>query len=132
MEQQITRFAEKYVTGFYFPEIQMTDVIEVLILTFLIYQIMVWIKNTKAWMLLKGIIVLAAFILLAAIFKMHTILYLAKNAVTVMATAAIVVFQPELRRPWRNWEKRSFSVPWCLLRRTGRRYVSARRQERVS
>ena len=76
MEQQITRFAGKYVTGFYFPEIHLTDVIEVLILTFLIYQIMVWIKNTKAWMLLKGIIVLAAFILLAAIFKMHTILYL--------------------------------------------------------
>ena len=47
MEQQITRFAEKYVTGFYFPEIQLTDVIEVLILTFLIYQIMVWIKNTR-------------------------------------------------------------------------------------
>ena len=108
MEQQITRFAEKYVTGFYFPEIQMTDVIEVLILTFLIYQIMVWIKNTKAWMLLKGIIVLAAFILLAAIFKMHTILYLAKNAVTVMATAAIVVFQPELRRALEKLGEKKF------------------------
>ena len=108
MEQQITRFAGKYVTGFYFPEIHLTDVIEVLILTFLIYQIMVWIKNTKAWMLLKGIIVLAAFILLAAIFKMHTILYLAKNAVTVMATAAIVVFQPELRRALEKLGEKKF------------------------
>ncbi len=98
MEQQITRFAEKYVTGFYFPEIQLADVIEVLILTFLIYQIMVWIKNTKAWMLLKGIIVLAAFILLAAIFKMHTILYLAKNAVTVMATVDKMLLTQSLRK----------------------------------
>ena len=49
-------------------------------------------------MLLRGIIVLAGFILLAAIFKMHTILFIARNSLTVMATAAIVVFQPELRR----------------------------------
>ena len=49
-------------------------------------------------MLLKGILVLAVFILFAAIFQMNTILYLARNAVTVIATAAVVVFQPELRR----------------------------------
>lgn len=108
MEQQISRFVEKYVSDWYFPEIRVTDVIEVLILTFLIYQLMVWIKNTKAWMLLKGIIVLAVFILIAAIFKMHTILYIAKNSVTVMATAAIVVFQPELRRALEKLGERQF------------------------
>ena len=94
MEQQITSFVEKYAfSGWYFPEVRITDIVEVLILTFLFYHIMVWIRNTKAWMLLKGIIVLAGFILIAAIFKMHTILYIAKNSVTVMATTAIVVFQ---------------------------------------
>ena len=70
----------------------------ILILAFLIYQLIVWIKNTKAWMLLKGILVLAVFILVAAILQMNTILFIAKNLVTVMATAAVVVFQPELRR----------------------------------
>ncbi|QDW73642.1 TIGR00159 family protein [Lachnospiraceae bacterium KGMB03038] len=97
MERQISAFLER-VSGFYFPEIRLTDVLEVLILTFLIYQLIIWIKNTKAWMLLKGILVLAVFILFAAIFQMNTILYLARNAVTVIATAAVVVFQPELRR----------------------------------
>lgn len=108
MEQQITRFTEKYASGLYFPEIQFTDIIEVLILTFLIYEIMVWIKNTKAWMLLKGIIVLAVFILIAALFKMHTILWIARNLVTVMATAAVVVFQPELRRALEKLGERKF------------------------
>ena len=98
MEQAVADFIEKYGIGLYIPKVHVTDVIEVLILTFLIYQIIVWIKNTKAWMLLRGIIVLAGFILLAAIFKMHTILFIARNSLTVMATAAIVVFQPELRR----------------------------------
>ncbi len=97
MERQISAFLER-VSGFYFPEIRFTDVLEVLILTFLIYQMIIWIKNTKAWMLLKGILVLVVFILFAAVFQMNTILYVARNAVTVIATAAIVVFQPELRR----------------------------------
>lgn len=104
----ISDWIEKYGGGLYFPDIKVTDIIEVLILTFLIYQVMVWIKNTKAWMLLKGIIVLAVFILIAAIFNMHTILYLVKNSVTVMATAAIVVFQPELRRALEKLGERQF------------------------
>ena len=102
----ISEFTEKY--NLYFPDIKLTDIIEVLILTFLIYQVMVWIKNTKAWMLLKGILVLAVFILIAAVLNMHTILYLAKNSVTVMATAAIVVFQPELRRALEKLGEKQF------------------------
>lgn len=109
MEQQITRFIEKYAfTDWYFPEVRITDIVEVLILTFLLYHIMVWIRNTKAWMLLKGIVVLAVFILVAAIFKMHTILYIAENSVTVMATIAIVVFQPELRRALEKLGEKQF------------------------
>ena len=108
MEQRISNFLSRFTTDMYFPEIRLTDIIEVLILTYLIYQLIIWIKNTKAWMLLKGIIVLAAFILVAAIFQMHTILYIAKNSVTVLATAAIVVFQPELRRALEKLGERQF------------------------
>lgn len=98
MEQIFSNFIERYAVNMYFPHMYFTDFLEILILTFLIYHLIVWIKNTKAWMLLKGIGVLAVFILLAAILQMHTILYIVKNLVTVMATAAVVVFQPELRR----------------------------------
>ena len=108
MEQRISNFLSRFTTDMYFPEIRLTDIIEVLILTYLIYQLIIWIKNTKAWMLLKGIIVLAVFILVAAIFQMHTILYIAKNSVTVLATAAIVVFQPELRRALEKLGERQF------------------------
>ena len=53
-------------------------------------------------------IVLAVFILLAAVFKMHTILFIARNSVTVMATIAIVVFQPELRRALEKLGEKQF------------------------
>ena len=108
MEQRITQFFERYVKGMYFPEMHLTDIVEILIIAFLVYQIMIWIKNTKAWMLMKGIVVLGVFIFLAAIFQMHTILWLAKNSVTVMATAVIVVFQPELRRALEKLGERKF------------------------
>ena len=48
--------------------IRWVDIVEILIISFLVYHILAWIKNTRAWSLLKGIIVIAAFILIAAFF----------------------------------------------------------------
>lgn len=123
MEQRISAVMGRFMTDVYFPEVRLTDVLEVLILAYLIYQLMVWIKNTRAWMLLRGIVVLAVFILVAFIFKMHTILFLAGNAVTVFATAAVVVFQPELRRALEKLGERRFFtsvVPPTGVRDRGR------------
>ena len=94
----LKNFIGNYTEGMYLPAIEVKDVIEILIITVVLYEIMLWIKNTKAWMLLRGIIMLGAFILFAWIFPMHTILYLAAQSINVLAIAAIVVFQPELRR----------------------------------
>ncbi len=82
----------------YVPHITVTDVVEIIIIAFVVYEIALWIKNTKAWMLLKGMLVLAVFISVAAIFQMNTILWLVKNSIGVLATVTVVVFQPELRR----------------------------------
>lgn len=98
MEQWIKTFFDKYISDMYFPTVGLTDIIEILIITVVVYEIMLWIKNTKAWMLLKGMIMLGMFILLAAVFQMHTILFLARESINVLAIAAVVVFQPELRR----------------------------------
>lgn len=98
MEQWIKTFFDKYIADMYFPSVGFTDIIEILIITVVVYEIMLWIKNTKAWMLLKGMIMLGAFILFAAVFQMHTILFLARESINVLAIAAVVVFQPELRR----------------------------------
>ena len=98
MSQRILQFFNSYVKGVYFPDLMLTDILEIIILTFLVYRLMLWIKNTKAWMLLRGILILAVFILVAALLQMHTILWIAGKVATVLATAAVVVFQPELRR----------------------------------
>ncbi|MCD7837198.1 MAG: diadenylate cyclase CdaA [Lachnospiraceae bacterium] len=74
------------------------DVVEILIIAILLYYILVWMKSTRAWALLKGIIVICAFLLIADILNMSTILWIAKNVLSFAAIALIIVMQPELRK----------------------------------
>ncbi|MDR2546053.1 MAG: diadenylate cyclase CdaA [Lachnospiraceae bacterium] len=78
--------------------IKFTDIVEILIISFLAYSLMVWIKTTRAWSLLRGVIVIAIFILVAAIFSMSTILWIVQNVISVAVIAIVVILQPELRR----------------------------------
>ncbi len=108
MTQWFSNLVDTYFSGFYFPHVTFIDVLEVLILTFVIYQIAAWIKNTKAWMLMRGILVVAIFFLIAVVLQMNTILFIARNLLTVFAIAAVVVFQPELRRGLEKLGEQSF------------------------
>ena len=84
MIEWIQNFIRNYSNGMYFPHIQIKDIIEILIVTIIVYEIMLWIKNTKAWMLLRGMLMLGGFILLAWLFQMNTILYLARESINVV------------------------------------------------
>ncbi len=108
MKERIVGWFRGYMPDWYVPDVKIVDVLEIIIIAFLVYQLMVWIKNTKAWMLLKGIIVLGTFILIAAILRMNTILWIAEKSISVLATAAIVVFQPELRRALEKLGQKDF------------------------
>ena len=75
---------------------------EILIISFLFYHILLWIKSTRAWNLFKGILVILVFVLIAAIFQMNTILWLAQNTLNVGLIALVIIFQPELRKALEN------------------------------
>jgi diadenylate cyclase len=126
MGERISNFMGTYWSGWYIPNMKLLDVIEIIIIAYLVYKLMVWIKNTKAWMLMKGIIVLGSFILIAAILKMNTILWIAEKSINVLATAAIVVFQPELRRALEKLGQKDF---WSSVMPFERTTTSGRFQE---
>ena len=90
------------------PKITMTDIVEILIITFLFYYMLVWIKNTRAWVLLKGIMVILLFVLVAAVFQMNTIIWIAKNTLSVAITAIVITFQPEIRKALENLGQKNF------------------------
>ncbi len=79
------------------PKITVIDVVEIIIIAMAIYGIMAWMKNTRAWALLRGIIVILVFIVVAAVFRMNVILWLAANLTSIAVIALIIIFQPELR-----------------------------------
>ena len=96
--QSLVDMMLKYLPRMTLPRIGIIDVIEIFLISFFIYQFMVWIKFTRAYTLLKGILVVLAFIFLAYLFKMNTILWIVRNLASVMIIGIIVIFQPELRK----------------------------------
>ena len=84
------------------------DFIEILIIAFLFYHILLWIKSTKAWNLFKGIIVILLFVLVSAIFQMNTIIWLAERTLNVGLIALVIIFQPELRKALENLGEKNF------------------------
>ena len=80
------------------PRISLRNIFEIAIISFLVYEILFWIKNTRAWTLLKGLLVILVFSIMAVLLRLDTIVWILKNITAIAVTAFLVVFQPELRK----------------------------------
>ena len=98
MWQQIRFFLENSLPDLHMPRIRVTDVIEVLIISFVLYQFLLWAKSTRMWSLFRGFIVIILFILIAVIFNMTTIIWIAERIFSIAIIAIVVILQPELRK----------------------------------
>ena len=94
--QDIMDVIEQYLSQM--PLIRMKDILEMIIISVLIYHVILWMKNTKAWSLLKGIAILLIFYGVAAVFRLNTITWLVNNSLNVIIIAGVIIFQPELRK----------------------------------
>ncbi|MGN0595163.1 MAG: diadenylate cyclase CdaA [Hominimerdicola sp.] len=81
-----------------FKSIGLNDIIDITILSFLIFHGIKLIRETRAQQLTKGILVLIACYLLSVVFKIQTMRYLLKLCFQWGFLALIILFQPELRR----------------------------------
>lgn len=80
------------------PKINVTDIIENCILAYLIYHVIIWIKTTRAWSLVKGLTVIMVFWLFAYILRLNVILWIIRNTINVGIIAIVIIFQPEFRK----------------------------------
>ena len=106
--QSITQLLSSYLARLTLPGLGINDVVEILLLSFFIYQFMVWIKRTRAYSLLKGILMVLIFMLLAYCFNMNTIWYMFQHSVNVLIIGIMVIFQPELRKVLEDLGKKQF------------------------
>lgn len=125
--ESIKTFFSNYLSWLSVPTltITVTDVMEIIILSFLVYKVMSWIRETRAWTLLKGILVLGIFVCVAYILQMDTIKFIVSKGTDLALMAAVIIFQPELRRAMEQLgEKKIFSsiVPFDTTRSSDERF----------
>ena len=82
------------IAGFARPSLGISDILDILIVAYIIYKIIFWIKETRAWTLFKGILVIFALAAVATLLQLNTILFILSNTISVGIIAVIVVFQP--------------------------------------
>ncbi|WP_078543104.1 diadenylate cyclase CdaA [Litchfieldia alkalitelluris] len=82
-----------------FPIINyLANIVDILLVWYVIYKLINVIRGTKAVQLVNGIIVIVVIRMLSAFFELHTLQWLMDQALTWGFLAVIIIFQPELRR----------------------------------
>lgn len=78
-------------------KIEPKSIIEMVILAVLIYFLFVWVKRSRAWTLLRGLVVLLVFVILANLLELNVLSFIADRTLNILVIALLVLFQPELR-----------------------------------
>ncbi len=90
------------------PTIKLKDIVEIFLIAFVIYQLIKWLRGTRAWVLFKGILVILMISVVAMFFELNTILWILSNTINVGIIAILIIFQPELRRALESLGRRNF------------------------
>ncbi len=109
--EAIKNFFKNYIVWLSIPKIGVTDIIEMLIIAFLIYHLVNWFRRTRAWTLVKGIAVLIVLWMIASILELEVILWTFGNTIDVGIIALVIVFQPEFRRALEQLGQNSILSP---------------------
>ncbi|WP_307998871.1 diadenylate cyclase CdaA [uncultured Gemmiger sp.] len=86
-----------------------SDTLDILIISFVFYQLVLFARRSRAGQLVKGIFLLIVFYGLAVMLQLRTVTWLLNNVITIGFMAAVVIFQPELRR---TLERMGQSATW--------------------
>ncbi len=96
-------------------KLNLSSVIDIIIVAFIMYKLMLLIKGTRAVQLLKGLAVLLIATSLSNIFNLYTMNWLLRQAMTALVVALPVVFQPELRRALEKLGRGKFLAQGALF-----------------
>ena len=96
--EQILSFLDNNLSNLYIPRPGIVDIFEIIIISVIVYHILIWMRTTRAWSLMKGIVSIMVMFVIAVILEMNTIIWIAQNVFQIAIIALVIVLQPELRR----------------------------------
>ncbi len=91
-------FSNGSIGSWMLPTFQLTDALDILVVAALFYEILRWVRKTKAWVLVKGIILVLVIWLVASVLELNMAIWLLESTLSVGILAVVIIFQPELRR----------------------------------
>ena len=107
-----------------FAGVGITDVLDVLVVAFIIYKILGFIRETRAQQLVKGLLAVAIAFAVSEILHLYTLNWIIRAVITWGVLALIVLFQPELRRALEHMGRRTFMPGgFQKLDKTGAKHV---------
>ncbi|WP_042277544.1 diadenylate cyclase CdaA [[Clostridium] dakarense] len=86
------------------------DIVDISIVAYLFYKIFMFIKDTRAEQVFKGILLLLVATQLSSTFKLHTLYWILVNALDFGVIAALIIFQPELRAGLEHIGRAKFNI----------------------
>ena len=84
-------------------------VIDILLVTFILYKLLKILRDTRAWQLLKGVLLILAFVLFCSFLGLEMVGFLFNKLLYIIAILFVVIFQPELRHALETVGLKSFS-----------------------
>jgi diadenylate cyclase len=94
----------------FLSSIRWQDFVDIIIVSFLIYNILSWFRTRRAKVLFQGLLFFMFLYALSQFFQLYTIYWLMQKIITVLLLVVIIVFQPELRQFLEKWgEKTQFN-----------------------
>ncbi len=78
--------------------IRISDFIDILLISYIVYKAFQFVKETRAEQLVKGIFLLAIAYFFSKIFGLKTMVFVLENVISSGILAFVILFQPELRR----------------------------------
>ncbi len=126
MIENIIKFGKQLSTWLSLPRlssIRWNNIIEILLIAAALYAIFTWVKNTRAWTLFKGMIVIVAFMIIAYFLNLTSILWIVSKAINVIVICIFILFQPELRRALEQLGRKNIMASLFNTTATGQRDV---------
>ena len=105
--------------------ISITDAIDILIVAFIIYKVLGFIRETRAAQLVKGVLVLVLVAIFSEQFHLYTLNWILRGAMTLGAVAIVIVFQPELRRGLEYMGRGKLVTPFAQIEKEKAKAISA-------
>lgn len=91
------------------------DLLEIIIFAVIIYNVILWIKKSRAWMLLKGAVTIVGIYVLASVLQLNNILFIFHYITTYVVIGAIVILQPEIRKALEQLGTKFYLSDWLPL-----------------